>query len=64
MCLSCRSIQTTDASVSRHRVTTESPVLPWQFRYEFYVLPAELEDVVVSFDNPDLVYSDESNSYY
>lgn len=45
-----RSIQTTDASVSRHRLTTEAARLPWQFRMSIYVFPANKEDCSVVFE--------------
>jgi hypothetical protein len=45
-----RSIHTTDASVSRHRVTTLHAALPWQHRYDFYVFPGYLEDTVIEFE--------------
>lgn len=39
-----RSIYNAAANVSRHRLTTEDPRLPWEFRMYIYAFPAELED--------------------
>ena len=43
-----RSIHTTDASVGRHRLTTENSKLPWQFRMYVYVYPALPEDCTIT----------------
>lgn len=46
-----RSIYSNKASVPRHRLTTEDPRLPWEFRMNLYAFPAELEDVTAqSYD--------------
>jgi hypothetical protein len=42
-----RSIYSNSASVSRHRLTTEDPRLPWEFRMNLYLFPAELSDCSV-----------------
>jgi len=39
-----RSIYNAASNVSRHRLTTEDPRLPWEFRMHIYVFPADLED--------------------
>jgi hypothetical protein len=39
-----RSIYNAAANVSRHRLTTEHPRMPWEFRMYLYVFPADLED--------------------
>jgi hypothetical protein len=39
-----RSIYSAASNVSRHRLTTDDPRLPWEFRMHVYVFPAELED--------------------
>jgi hypothetical protein len=51
-----RSIRSTAACIPRHRVTTVSPVMPWEFRMNFYVFPAELDDCTFT-DIPDVSYS-------
>jgi len=50
-CHTIRSIHTTAAGVSRHRITTEDPRLPWQFRMNLYVFPATREECCLS-DSP------------
>jgi len=37
-----RSIYNAASNVSRHRLTTEDPRLPWEFRMHIYVFPAEV----------------------
>lgn len=39
-----RSIHSAEASIPRHRLTTEFPRSPWEFRMNIYVFPAVLED--------------------
>jgi hypothetical protein len=39
-----RSINSAEASIPRHRLTTEFPKNPWEFRMNIYVFPAALED--------------------
>lgn len=39
-----RSIYNAASNVSRHRLTTEDPKMPWEFRMQIYVFPADLED--------------------
>lgn len=46
-----RSIYNAAANVSRHRLTTEDPRLPWEFRMYIYAFPADLEDCSLS-DEP------------
>jgi hypothetical protein len=43
-----RSINSTDPAVRRHRLTTEHPRLPWEYRMSLYVFPAEIEDCTVT----------------
>jgi hypothetical protein len=45
-----RSIHTTSASVTRHRLTNEDPRLPWQFNMSIYVYPAGVEDCTITYD--------------
>lgn len=45
-----RSIHTTSASVTRHRLTTEDPRLPWQFNMSIFVFPAGLEDCSITYE--------------
>ena len=42
-----RSIYSNKASVSRHRLTTEDARLPWEFRMNLYMFPAELSDCTI-----------------
>lgn len=42
-----RSVHSNEASVPRHRLTTEDPRLPWEFRMNIYAFPAELTDCTV-----------------
>jgi hypothetical protein len=42
-----RSIYSNSASVPRHRLTTEDPWLPWEFRMNIYTFPAELSDCTI-----------------
>jgi hypothetical protein len=44
---SIRSIHTNRASIPRHRLTTDDPRTPWEFRMHMYVMPAALEDVTI-----------------
>mmetsp|Transcript_15284 Transcript_15284/g.33737 ORF Transcript_15284/g.33737 Transcript_15284/m.33737 type:complete len:421 (-) Transcript_15284:53-1315(-) len=39
-----RSIMSSDASIPRHRLTTQYARNPWEFRMNVYVFPAALED--------------------
>lgn len=39
-----RSIHSAQASIPRHRLTTEQPHGPWEFRMNVYVMPAALDD--------------------
>lgn len=39
-----RSIYSNNGNVSRHRITTEDPRLPWEFRMHIFTFPAELSD--------------------
>ena len=39
-----RSIHSVAASISRHRITTEEALMPWEFRQNIYVLPASLDE--------------------
>lgn len=47
-----RSIYSMEASVPRHRLTTEDPRLPWEFRMTLYCIPATLNDCTVLPYNP------------
>jgi len=46
-----RSIYSAAANVSRHRLTTDDPRVPWEFRMNIYVFPAHLEDCQIT-DKP------------
>lgn len=51
---SIRSIFTNTASIPRHRLTTDDPRTPWEFRMHLYVMPASPEDVTICpFPNDD-----------
>jgi hypothetical protein len=39
-----RSIYSAASNVARHRLTTDDPRMPWEFRMSIYAFPAELED--------------------
>lgn len=39
-----RSIYSTNAAIPRHRITTQESRLPWEFRMNLYLFPADLED--------------------
>lgn len=43
-----RSIHSAEASIPRHRLTTEYPRNPWEFRMNIYVFPAALEDCTMN----------------
>jgi hypothetical protein len=43
-----RSIYSAEASIPRHRLTTEHPHNPWEFRMNMYVFPAALEDCSIT----------------
>ncbi len=45
---SVRSINSTSAGIRRHRLTTEHQRLPWEFRMNIYVFPANMEDCTVT----------------
>ncbi len=47
-----RSIYSMEASVPRHRLTTEDPRLPWEFRMQMFCMPATLDDCTVLPYNP------------
>ena len=47
-----RSIHSALASIPRHRLTTEQPHNPWEFRMNIYVIPAALEDCSFSQVHP------------
>ena len=51
-----RSIRSTAAGVSRHRLTTQDAQMPWEFRFNLYVFPASLEDCTVTTDPPAAPY--------
>jgi hypothetical protein len=36
-----------EASIPRHRLTTEDPRLPWEFRMVMFCTPASLNDCTV-----------------
>lgn len=42
-----RSIYSNGASVPRHRLTTEDPRAPWEFRMHIYVQPAAIQDCTI-----------------
>lgn len=53
---SLRSIYSNVASIPRHRLTTEDPKLPWEFRMSLYVFSAQLDDCTIfplPIDEPD-----------
>ena len=33
----------------RHRLTTEDPIIPWDFRMNIYVFPAQIEDCRITY---------------
>ena len=39
-----RSIHSTAAAIPRHRITTSECRMPWEFRMNMYVFPADLAD--------------------
>jgi hypothetical protein len=51
-----RSIHSAEASIPRHRLTTEHPKNPWEFRMNVYVFPAALEDCTCIQTLPDVYY--------
>jgi hypothetical protein len=53
-----RSIRSTAAGVSRHRLTTLDAQMPWEFRFNMYVFPASVEDC--SFSSAPIVETDNS----
>lgn len=53
-----RSIYSISAVIPRHRMTTEDPRTPWEFRMRLYVMPASLEDCNFTTD-PDIPAEDE-----
>jgi hypothetical protein len=42
-----RSIKSTEAGVSRHRMTMLDAQMPWEFRFNMFVMPAGVEDVTL-----------------
>jgi len=50
-----RSIHTTAAGVNRHRLSTDDPILPWQFRFTVFVFPVTLEECIVSTNPADVM---------
>jgi len=42
-----RSIHTVVPNVSRHRLTPQDAILPWEFRMTLYVFPASLDDCTI-----------------
>ena len=50
-----RSIHSAEACIPRHRLTTEFPRNPWEFRMNIYVFPAALEDCSMN-QTPQLQY--------
>ena len=40
-----RSIHSTSASLTRHRLTVEDPRMPWEFRMKIYFFPVQLENI-------------------
>jgi hypothetical protein len=47
-----RSIHSTAASVSRHRLTLEDALMPWEFRMNIYVFPASLAECSFTLEPP------------
>lgn len=43
-----RSIRSTEAGVSRHRLTMADAQMPWEFRFNIYVFLAGLEDCTIT----------------
>jgi hypothetical protein len=42
-----RSITSLRETLQRHRLTTESPTIPWEFRLNLFAIPAKLHDCTV-----------------
>ena len=59
-----RSIKSTAAGVSRHRITTQDGQMPWEFRYHMYVFPAGVEDCSLTDVPPDTYYPEEEEDPY
>lgn len=57
-----RSIRSTAAGVSRHRLTTQDAQMPWEFRYHMYVFPAGVDDCSLT-DEPSETYVPEVDPY-
>ena len=47
---SIRSIYSTAANVPRHRFTSDDARIPWEFRMDINVFPANLEDCTIVND--------------
>ena len=48
-----RSIRSTAAGVSRHRMTQADALMPWEFRFFVYTFPADLEDCSITEEPPE-----------
>ena len=42
-----RSIHSAAASITRHRLTKDDPWTPWDFRFNIFVFPADIEDCTI-----------------
>ena len=56
-----RSIHTTAAGINRHRLTTQDPIIPWQFRFTLFIFPVSLDECHIDHNESNMNNHNDAN---